>query len=134
MSWKEEVKKEKFQGPPREYAKFQADEMYLGMSLRGIHRHATSTMKYLDKLDSEVVEFFKDAKNITSSEVKGRVTPNLKLAKGMLELVLKEIDDIDEKMLERAKYVGRKKQTYQFDERFDEDDLDYEGAKSPTLR
>ena len=41
---------------------------------------------------------------------------------------------IDEEMLERAKYVGRKKQTYQFDERFDEDDLDYEGAKSPTLR
>jgi hypothetical protein len=108
MSWENELKKAKFQGPERKYAKFQADEMYLGMAIRAIHSHVKDAMESLDG--------------------------DLNRTRGSLKLAMEEIDKIDEEMLERAKYVGRKKQTYEFDERIDEDDLEYRGGKYPRDR
>ena len=124
MSWKEEVKKEKFQGPERQHARYQADEMNLGLAIKAIHQWVKNTMEHLEKGTSDKGE-----------DVDGmRQSFWLKQAKVSLDNAMEEIDKIDEEMLERAKYVGRKKQTYKFGERIDEDDLDYEGAKFPRNR
>ena len=123
MGWESTLKKAKFQGPPRQHAKFQADEMNLGMALRAIHQWVKNTMEHLEKAtsDDEVVDGM-------------RHSFWLKQAKVSLDHAMEEIDKIDEQMLERSKYVGRKEQTYKFRDRVDEDDLDYEGAKFPRNR
>ena len=125
MSWENELKKAKFQGPQREHARFQADEMYLGMALREIHSYVKKGMEFLEKAKSEYADGNQDIM---------RQNFLMEQARNELEYAMEEIDKIDEEMLERAKYVGRKKQTYKFDERIDEDDLDYEGAKYPRDR
>jgi len=122
MSWENELKKAKFQGPEREHARFQADEMNLGLAIQAIHNFVKSAKESLDKATSDV------------TKVNFMVMSDLDQTKGSLNLAMEEIDKIDEEMLERAKYVGRKKQTYKFDERIDEDNLGYAGAKFPRNR
>ena len=107
MSWENELKKAKFQGPPQQHAKFEADEMQLGMALRNIHRYVKKGMELLEKV--EVVD---------DNRLPIRQTM------GILGLAIEEIEMIDEKMLERAKYVGR----------LDEEYIDYAGAKYPSER
>jgi len=124
MGWESTLKKAKFQGPPRQHAKFQADEMNLGMALRAIHSFVKNAIENLEKGtsdDGEVVDGM-------------RQSFWLKQTKSSLNLAMEEIDKIDEQMLERSKYVGRKEQTYKFRDRVDEDNLDYEGAKFPRDR
>mgnify|MGYP003135198181 CR=1 FL=1 len=107
MSWENELKKAEFQGPPKQYAKFEAEQKSLGLALKVIHRYVKEGMKRLEKV--EVV----DDNHLP-----------IRQAMGMLDLALEEIDKIDEKMLERAKYVDRE------DERY----IDYAGAKFPSER
>lgn len=121
MSWTDELKKEKFQGPERKHAKFQADEMQLGMTIRAIHSFLKNAIEHLEKATSD------NSDGIRQSFW-------LRQTKSALNLAMEEIDSIDEEMLERAKYVGRKKETYQFGDRLDHDELDYEGGKYPRNR
>lgn len=124
MNWQDELKKEKFQGPEREHARFQADEMNLGMAIRAIHNYLKSGIEHLEKATSdngEVVDGMRQSFWLNQT-------------KSSLDSAMEEIDSIDEKMLERAKYVGRKKETYQFGDRLDHDELDYEGGKYPRNR
>ena len=107
MSWENELKKAKFQGPPKPHAKFEGDEMQLGMALRNIHRYVKTGMKYLEKV-----------------EVVDDTSLPIRQTRGLLDLAIEEIDRIDKKMLERAKYV----------ERVDEQYIDYAGAKYPSER
>lgn len=107
MSWENKLKKARFRGPPKEYAKWEAEQKQLGLALKVIHRYVKEGMKRLEKV--EVV----DDNHLP-----------LRQAMGMLDLAIEEIDKIDEKMLERAKYVERD------DERY----IDYAGAKFPNER
>ena len=107
MSWKKEIKKAKFQGPPKQYAEFEATQKQLGLALKAIHRYVKTGMELLEKV--EVVD---------DNRLPIRQTMS------MLDLAIEEIDKIDEKMLERAKYV----------ERDDEEYMQYAGAKFPSER
>lgn len=125
MSWKEEIKKAKYQGPEREFARFQADEHTMGMALRAIHQFVKNGMGLLEKAKSEYADGNQDIMRQNSL---------MEQARNELEYAMESIDKIDEEMLERAKYVGRKRDIPKFGDRIDEDDLDYEGAKYPRKR
>ena len=107
MSWENELKKEKYQGPPKQYAEFEATQKQLGFALKAIHRYVKAGMEFLEKMEA-----------VDDNRLLIRQTM------GMLDLAMEEIDRIDEKMLESAKYV----------EREDEEYLDYAGAKFPSER
>ena len=93
MSWKEEIKKEKYQGPEREFARFQADEMNMGMALRAIHQFVKNGMEVLEKAKSEYADGNQDIM---------RQNFLMEQARNELEYAMESIDKIDEEMLERS--------------------------------
>ena len=95
MSWKDTIKKEKFQGPRQKYSRVRADADDLKSAIRSIDFTIGKLAQYLEKND-------------------------IVMAKEMLTLVQEEIDKIDAEVLEQEKYTGKPEFTpTKFGERID---------------
>ena len=97
MSWKDNIRKAKFQGPPQKHAEFKASVYNLKVVIKNIDYSAQKLEKFLDEND-------------------------VSRAKSMLELIREQIDKIDAEVLEQEKYVGTELySTTKFGERIDTD-------------
>ena len=82
MNWKEEIKKAKFQGPPKKRSTYYSADM--ASDLKAINAHIEYIGKEIDK-DPKKVSF---------------------IIKHHYEEMKKVIDKMDDKMIEQAKYGG----------------------------
>ena len=81
MSWKDNIRKAKWQGPPKRFSDIEGGAGRLKDVIRSINFHLEEVAEALEK-------------------------NNIILSKKLLELAQKEIDEIDAKVLEQEKYVG----------------------------
>ena len=96
MSWKDSIKKEKFQGPKRQYADFTPSKFDLGLRLKSID--------YLLNKSKEALENFMEG---LGDEVDESTMVQLRIALKHIESIENEIDDVDAEMMESAKYSQR---------------------------
>ena len=118
MSWKDNIRKEKFQGPPQENAELKVGYRDLKLALMSINHKVGDLSKYLKPY-------------LNDKNMDWRV-------KSTLDNIKRAIDEIDDKLLEQEKYLG--KVTYKnnkdsgvpqkFGDRADSDDK-YLGTKTP---
>ena len=95
MSWKDNIRKAKFQGPQKQYSSVAGDVGAFKSAIRNIDFTIGKLAEYLEK-------------------------NNIAMAKQMLTLVQERIDEIDAEVLEQEKYTGRTKFTpHEFGERID---------------
>ncbi len=95
MSWKDNIRKAKFQGPRQQYSRVRGDADDLKTAIRTIDFTLGKLAKYLEKNDMFMV-------------------------REMLTMVQAEVDKIDAEVLEQEKYTGKTKYTpTKFGERID---------------
>jgi|TARA_R100001463_G_scaffold42066_1_gene88346 hypothetical protein len=92
MSWKDSIRKQKFQGPPQKHSHIYGSDVDLKNTIRS-------------------VDFFlgKVAENLEKIEITEANQLDVRLAKRMLKNAQKEIDVIDSQVLEQEKYSGKTK-------------------------
>tara|TARA_R110002020_G_scaffold106867_8_gene248473 strand:+ start:1739 stop:2071 length:333 start_codon:yes stop_codon:yes gene_type:complete len=104
MSWKDNIRKAKFQGPKKQYSFVEGDIGSLKSAIRSIDFTIGKLAQYLEKKD-------------------------IVMAKQMLTLVQERIDEIDAEVLEQEKYTGKTQFTpHEFGERIDSK-AKYSGTK-----
>ena len=95
MSWKDNIRKAKFQGPEKQYSSVAGDVGALKSAIRSIDLLIERLAQYLEAED-------------------------IVMAKKMLTSIQERIDKIDAEVLEQEKYTGRTKFTpHEFGERID---------------
>ena len=108
MGWKDSIKKEKFQGPKRQYADFTPSKFDLGLRLKSID--------YLLNKSKEALENFMEG---LGDEVDESTMVQLRIALKHIDSIENEIDNVDAQMMESEKYS----------QRTDSDDMHLYGAK-----
>ena len=96
MSWRDEIKKERFQGPKRQYADVRPSKFDLGLRLKSIDYLLNSTKKALDTFMEGLGDEVDESKMV-----------QLRIALKHIQSIEDEIDRADAEMLESAKYVDR---------------------------
>ena len=96
MSWRDEIKKEKFQGPKQQYADVRPSKFDLGLRLKSID--------YLVNRTKEALENFMKG---LGDEVDESKMVQLRIALKHIDSIESEIDDVDAEMMESAKYSQR---------------------------
>ncbi len=97
MSWQDSIRKEKFQGPKREGADFTPSKFDLGLGFKQINYNIDNIMETVERAmdaDAQVVKSM------------------LKSIRRYAEEAKRAIDEVDEKMLESAKYSKRRDSDY----------------------
>tara|TARA_R100000388_G_scaffold32845_2_gene25613 strand:+ start:395 stop:763 length:369 start_codon:yes stop_codon:yes gene_type:complete len=110
MSWKDSIKKEKFQGPKRQGADFIPDKFGLTLNFKSINRR-------LDLTKGVIEDFMKEVK--VGEPLKENEMNDLQMALSYIDLAKETIDELDEQFMESAKYSERR----------DSDDVYLYGAK-----
>ena len=103
MTWQDSIKKERFQGPKQQGADFTPDKFDLSLHFKSIDQH-------LDSAKGVIEDFMKEVK--VGEPLRETKMRELKMALSYLELMKKEIDEADEKLMESAKYSERQDSDY----------------------
>ena len=110
MSWRDEIKKEKFQGPKRQGADYTPSSFQLGLKFKAVNYVVNNIEKRIDSLMDEL----KVGEPVNQLHIS-----RLETILGSVDLMKEKIEEVDEMLLESAKYS----------QRIDSDTMYLEGAK-----